>query len=137
MHAAPKAVGVMLGAFLVGVAVWGVWLGWDTDYYWDETVGAYQGPYRQMQVVGCALTYALVTAFMSLWWPPLRVTLGVAGGFWTAWTLQAATTDETGLFMVGALLLCPPLLLGAAVASGCGYASRSLLRRLTSRRQPP
>lgn len=54
----------------------------------------------------------------------------MAGGFWTAWTTHAASGDETGLFLVGAIMLIPILLLGGAIASGCGYVIRQLWQRL-------
>ncbi len=125
----PKTAPVLLGAICLGAAVWGSWL-WDTDYYWDVTVGAFQGPYRKVQVIGSALTYGLVAALMSPRWHPVLVTFGLAGGFWTAWTIQAATTDGTGLFLAGAIMLVPALLVGGAIASACGYATRSLVQRL-------
>ena len=56
----------------------------------------------------------------------------MAGGFWTGWTVQAAMTDETGLFLVGAILLGLGLLVGGAIGSGSGYLARLLWRRLRS-----
>lgn len=60
----PRAVPVLFGAIGLGAAVWGSWL-WDTDDYWDLPVGALEGPYRQGQVIGCALTYGLVAALIG------------------------------------------------------------------------
>jgi len=43
----------------------GSWL-WDNNYYWDEAVVASKGLYGHAQVIGCAHTYGMVAALMSL-----------------------------------------------------------------------
>jgi len=46
--------------------------------------------------------------------------------------VQVATTDETGLFLVGSSMLGLALLLGGTVASGSGYVARLLWQRMRS-----
>ncbi|MBA3232992.1 MAG: hypothetical protein H0T17_03440 [Propionibacteriales bacterium] len=124
-------------SLLLGAAVWAAWLGWDHSYYYDPVVGAYQGPYRQAQVVACALTVGLLTALLALRWNPVVVAAGITVGFWVVWTVQAGSEDDSGLFLVGSILLLGGLVLGTTVASAVGYRARPLVHRLRDRRQQP
>lgn len=123
-----------LVSLLLGAAVWGAWLGWDHSNYYDAAVGSSQGPYRPAQVVACAVTVGLVTALLALRWNPFVVAAGITVGFWVVWTRQASSADESGLFVVGAILLLGGLVVGTAVAAAVGYALRPLVRRLRGRR---
>lgn len=129
-----KAATHLFGSVILGAAVWAPWL-WDSDYYWDERLGSWQGPYSEGQVVGCALTYALVAAVLSTRLHPVLVTSGMASGFWIVWNVQAAMTDATGLFLVGSILLGLALLVGGTIASGFGYVARLLWQRMRSPEQ--
>ena len=111
-------------ALVLGAAIYAAWLAWDTQYYFDADVGAYQGPYRPVQVVGCAITFGIVTAALALLWRPLLVAAGTSLGFWLFWTVQASRQDETGLFVVGSFLLLAGLTAGSAVAAAVGFALR-------------
>jgi hypothetical protein len=44
-----KAATHLFSSFILGVAVWVFWLR-DSDYYWDETLGSWQGPYSEAHV---------------------------------------------------------------------------------------
>lgn len=79
-------------------------------------------------MVGCAVTFAVVTALLAMRWRPLIVAAGSSLGFWLPWTVQAAGQDETGLFMIGSALLIVGLAVGSAFASLIG---RRLRRRDT------
>ncbi|MBC7558528.1 MAG: hypothetical protein H7270_04085 [Dermatophilaceae bacterium] len=72
-----KAATHLFSSFILGVAVWAFWLR-DSDYYWDEALGSWQGPYSEAQVVGCVLTYALMVAVLSTRLHPVLVTVGMA-----------------------------------------------------------
>jgi hypothetical protein len=119
----------LVACLLVGAATWGAWLGWDHSYYYDAAVGAYQGPYRPAQVAACAVTVGVLTALLALQWKPLVVAAGITVGFWLPWTVQAGTTDESGLFVVGSFLLLLALAVGTSVAGALGYGLRMMLRR--------
>lgn len=80
-------------SFILGVAVWAFWLR-GSDYYWDETLGSWQGPYSEAQVVGCVLTYALMVAVLSTRLNPVLVTVGMASGFWVAWNCRRPRPTE-------------------------------------------
>lgn len=111
-------------ALFLGAAVYAAWLAWDTEYYFDADMGAYQGPYRPAQVIGCAVTFGFVTAALALLWRPVLVAAGTSLGFWLLWTVQASRQDETGLFVVGSILLLAGLTAGSAVAASVGFALR-------------
>ena len=123
------ALGQFIVAGLLGAGAWGAWLGWDHTYYYDESVGAMQGPYRPAQVVACAVTVAALTALLSVLWNPVVVAAGVTVGFGIGWTLQARSEDESGLYVVGAIALLFGLTVGTSVAAAIGYGARSLLPR--------
>lgn len=112
-------------ALVLGAATYAAWLGWDTEYYFDEDIGAYQGPYTTAQVIGCALTFGVVTVLLALCWRPAPVAAGMSLGFWALWTAQASTEDETGLFVVGSMLLLTGLVAGSALAAAIGRAVRA------------
>ncbi|NLJ53388.1 MAG: hypothetical protein GX344_04535 [Intrasporangiaceae bacterium] len=111
-------------ALALGAATYAAWLGWDNEYYYDAAVGAYQGPYRPMQVAGCALTFGVVNALLAMRWRPLIIAVGTTVGFWILWTLQAGSQDETGLFVVGSALLLVGLALGSALTAWIGSRLR-------------
>ncbi|GAA1184190.1 hypothetical protein GCM10009584_27830 [Ornithinimicrobium humiphilum] len=123
-------------AFLLGAATWAAWLGWDTEYYWDAEIGAYQGPYRPAQVVGCALTFAAVVALLTLRWPSRIVVAGTVLGFWLPWTVQAVREDESGLAVVGSLMLLVGLAVGAVVVNAVTRAVRDRVSRRDRRSGP-
>lgn len=68
-------------ALTLGAATYAAWLAWDNEHYYDAALGAYQGPYRPLQVLGCALTFLTVTALLALRWPPVPVAVGASLGF--------------------------------------------------------
>ena len=99
------------------VATWFAWLGRDSTYQVDAA-GHESGPYTAGQVAGCVLTLAVLLVAAVL----LRVPAPVAAGAMTiaftgAWTLQAAASDDTGLFLVGAVLLFAGMAAGTAVVA--------------------
>lgn len=97
------------------------WLGWDQEYQRDPVTGASSGPYETWQVLGCAITVAALALGAGLLRRP-GVAVGVVPAvFTTAWSLDAAPRDDSGLWAVGAMLV----LLGslAAVAAVAYLAS--------------
>ncbi|MGL5811028.1 MAG: hypothetical protein ACRCYQ_13895 [Nocardioides sp.] len=99
------ATAVALGLF--AAAMWFAWLGWDNEYY--QVDGVAQGPYRAWQVIGCGLSIAVasVLAYLSVRTAWAIVALAAAAdiGFAVPWAVQAAATDDSGLFVVGLLFL--------------------------------
>ncbi len=121
------------GAALVGglvaaatLATWWAWLGWDTEYQVDPVTEVASGPYEAWQVVGCGLTLVLLAAGASLWTHPWLVAATLTLSFTLVWSVQAASSDDTGLWAVGALLL----LVGLSTASTTVAYGAWLVRRL-------
>lgn len=92
---------------LFAAAMWFAWLGWDHEYY--EVDGVAQGPYRTWQVLGCGLAIAVAAVVAQLWartpWGVLVLAPAAIIGFAVPWTMDAAATDDSGLFVVGLILL--------------------------------
>lgn len=105
-------------------AMWFAWLGWDHEYYLVD--GVAQGPYRTWQVVGCALTLALgaVAAYAVVRRAEALVPLAVAGalGFAVPWSIDAARTDESGLWLVGLIMLAVGGFTGLVVVTAIASA---------------
>jgi hypothetical protein len=117
------------GAVLLAAATvvtWYAWLGRDTGYQIDAN-GNPTGPYTAAQVAACVLTLAVVLVIaVLLRVPPLVAAAAMTVAFTVAWTAQAAATDVTGLFGVGAVLVFAGMAVGTSVVA--------LLARLVRRR---
>lgn len=125
---------LMLAAVALGffaAAMWGAWLGWDQEYY--QVDGVPHGPYRAWQVLGCALSIAAAAIFAYLRVPGIRsvfvLTAASVIGFAVPWTVHAAITDDSGLWIVGALFLL--------VGGGVGMLILLTLTAVTTTRRPP
>ncbi|GAA4729789.1 hypothetical protein GCM10023328_05630 [Modestobacter marinus] len=108
---------------MLSVLAWAAWLGWDREYQFDPATNTASGPYEEWQVVGCVLT--LLAAAVLVGWVrrPLPAAVVVTVPFTLCWTVDAALQDDTGLFLVGALLIAVGLFLGSLlVAVGLGRA---------------
>ncbi|MBF5083609.1 hypothetical protein [Quadrisphaera sp. INWT6] len=117
----PVGTSARLGlAVLAGLAVWAAWLGWDDTTSYDVVTRQDESPYVTLQVLGCALTVGVVTALLAARWSPVVAATGVSVGFWWAWTAWAAAYDDTGLFLVGALMLAVGLAAGTSFAAFVG-----------------
>lgn len=108
-------IAVLLAASCFG-AYWG-WLGWDHTYQRDPTTGVASGPYETWQVAGCVLTLACVALGAGAT-RHAGAAIGVMPlAFTVAWSIPASS-DETGLWGVGAFLLFVGCLLGTVVLAG-------------------
>lgn len=102
-----RILGASAALALFSAAMWFAWLGWDHEYYVVD--GHAQGPYRAWQVIGCGasvvvaavLAYAVVRRLWAI------VPLAAAGtvGFALPWSWDAARNDESGLWVVGLILI--------------------------------
>ena len=92
---------------LFAAAMWFAWLGWDHEYY--QVDGVSQGPYRAWQVFGCALCIAAAAILAYLWvrgaWAIFVLAAAAVIGFAVPWSVDAASSDVTGLWAVGLLSL--------------------------------
>lgn len=119
-----------LGLAVFAAAMWAAWLGWDDDYYTVD--GVQQGPYRAWQVLGCGACVA-AGAVLAQAWARTRgaVVLAVAGavGFAVPWSAHAASTDDSGLWLVGLVLLLGGAVIGLVLLLTVAAAVRSRLAR--------
>jgi hypothetical protein len=115
MTSAPRSIAGAVALAAATVFAWYAWLGRDTTDQIDAS-GQESGPYTTAQVVGCVLTLAvLLVAAVLLAVRPLVAAAAMTVAFTAAWTVQAAGTDETGLFAVGACLVFVAMAAGTAV----------------------
>ncbi|GAA3336197.1 hypothetical protein GCM10020358_07400 [Amorphoplanes nipponensis] len=98
------------------VFAWWVWLGRDTTMYLDPETGDYAGPYTTAQVAGLVLTLvALLVAAVLLWVPALPAAAVMTVALTAAWTVNAAREDETGLYLVGTIMVLVGMTAGTTV----------------------
>jgi hypothetical protein len=115
-----------LGVAVLSAAAWFGWMGWDTEYDVDPVTQVSSGPYEAWQVLGCGVTLLLVLVGALLL--GVRAVVACAAqtvAFTAAWTATAATADDSGLFVVGAVLV----LLGLATATAVVAVVTNRLRR--------
>lgn len=103
---------------LLTASCWLAWMAWDDSYYNDPATGTTSGPYQAWQVIGCVLCLIAlgVGATIRLAAPLVVAVMSVT--FTAAWSVTAASRDETGLWIVGAMLIFVGMLCGATVISG-------------------
>jgi hypothetical protein len=100
------------------VFTWWAWLGRDTTMQLDPRTGDYSGPYTTAQVAGAVLTLAaLLVLAVLLRVPALPAAAVMTVAFTAAWTVQAAGEDESGLFLVGAILVLVGMTAGTTVVA--------------------
>ncbi|MCX4470725.1 hypothetical protein C5N14_25200 [Micromonospora sp. MW-13] len=118
----------LLGGLVLAVATvgtWWAWLGWDTEYTVDPVTDSVSGPYEVWQVVGCVLSLVVIAAVGGWTLSPWLVAPVMTVAFTVAWAWQAATSDDSGLWAVGALLV----LFGMAAGTTAVSAGVRLFRR--------
>ncbi|MEH1165254.1 hypothetical protein V6V47_07695 [Micromonospora sp. CPCC 205539] len=127
---ATRGTRALLGVLFLAAATvgaWLLWLGRDTRQTVDPQTGATSGPYEAWQVIGCVLTLALLAALAGTRLSPWVVAPVMTVAFTVVWSWRAASTDNSGLWVVGAILV----LVGMAV----GSTAVSLVARAVSRRR--
>ena len=113
-----RATAGLLALAAATVFVWWAWLGRDTTMQLDPETGNYSGPYTTGQVAGAVLTLAaLLVAAVLLRLPALPAAAVMTVAFTAAWTAQAAAEDETGLFLVGTILVLGGMAAGTTVVA--------------------
>ncbi|WP_318241574.1 hypothetical protein [Cellulomonas avistercoris] len=113
-------------------ACWFAWLGWDTQYRTDPVTGDVTGPYEAWQVVGCVVSLVAVTVTAVRALGGRRAVATVAVAFTAAWVATQAPRDESGLWLVGALLVLLGTAAGVgvvALVSGAGRRRRARAAR--------
>lgn len=90
---------------VLAAGAWWAWMGWDTSHQTDSETGATTAPYAAWQVIGCALTIAVVGAVAARLLPVWVLLPALVVPFVGSWTVTALTADDSGLWVVGLILL--------------------------------
>ncbi|MEO3768840.1 hypothetical protein [Micromonospora sp. B9E7] len=126
---ATRGTRALLGVLFLAAATvgtWLLWLGWDDEYTVDAQTGATSGPYQAWQMIGCVLTLVLLAALAGTRLSPWLVALVMTVAFTAAWSWRAASTDDSGLWAVGGVLVLVGMAAGSTAVS---LAARRFGRR--------
>ena len=98
-----SAASVLLALF--GCAMWFVWFGWDDV------------PYDAWQVIGCGalIVVAAIAALVRARGGVVLLAAAATVGFAVPWGVYAASTDDSGLWAVGLVLLLAGAFIGLVV----------------------
>lgn len=113
---------------VLAAATWFGWFGWDTTYDIDAD-GNQTGPYEAWQVVGAVLTMLVLTVLGALRIGTLPTALGGGIGFTLGFVVTASTTDDTGLWLVGAVIMAFGVFLAV-------YGGAAAVEAIVARRRP-
>jgi hypothetical protein len=118
---------VALVTFVIAALTTATWwtLGRDTTHEVDPTTGAVSGPYEAPQVIACVVVLVALVVVGALVLPAWLAVLAVGLPFTAAWTLHAASTDDSGLWVIGAVLVLVGTLVGGTVVTA---VTRRLVR---------
>lgn len=118
-------VGAVTVVLLAWAAWWG-WMGWDTEYQLDPATGNESGPYETWQVLGSAACVVLIVVVATLVWGRRTAIVATTVGYTLGWCVTSLPEDESGLALVGAVMV----LVGVGAASAVvAWLTDVLLRR--------
>jgi hypothetical protein len=100
-------------------------LGRDTTREVDAATGDVTGPYEAPQVIACVVILVGLVVVGALVLPAWLAVLGVSLPFTAAWSLHAASNDDSGLWAVGAILVLVGTLVGGTIVTA---VTRALVR---------
>jgi hypothetical protein len=118
---------IALITFVIAALTTATWwtLGRDTTRDVDPATGAVTGPYEAPQVIACVVVLVGLVVIGALLLPAWLAVLGVSLPFTAAWTIQAASTDDSGLWVIGAVLVLVGTLVGGTIVTAI---TRGLVR---------
>lgn len=102
----------------LSAALWYGWFAWDTEYYYDATVGEMAGPYAIWQGIGAFLCSFVVVGLAYRLLHFVVALLVLPAAFTVAWISTAVTMESNGLWAVGAVLVAVGTTLGSALMLG-------------------
>ena len=94
-----------IALFALSAGLWWGWFGWDTEYDVDPATGTASGPYEAWQVSGCVVAWAVLGWIGNRMLPPVTVIVLMPLAFTAAFAISAAQADDSGLWIVGAMLI--------------------------------
>lgn len=117
-----KTIGGAAAVAVLTVITWYAWLGWDTQQDVDAA-GNVSGPYQAWQVAGCGVTLlALLVGAVLLRVHAAAAAVALTLAFTAVWTWDAVRKDDSGLFVVGALLVFVGLAASSAIVAAIARA---------------
>lgn len=121
-----------LATFIIAALTTATWwtLGRDTTYDVDAATGAATGPYEAPQVIACVVVLVGLVVIGALVLPAWLAVLAVSLPFTAAWTVHASSNDDSGLWVVGAVLVLVGTLVGATIVTA---VARALVRTRRSK----
>lgn len=113
--------------FVVAALTTATWwtLGRDTTRDVDPVTGNVTGPYEAPQVIACVVVLVGLVVIGALVLPAWLAVLAVSLPFTAAWTIQASSTDDSGLWVIGAVLVLVGTLVGGTIVAA---VTRGLVR---------
>lgn len=118
------------GVVLLAWASWWAWMGWDTEYQVDPATGNESGPYETWQVVGSGACVVLLVVVATLVWGRRTAVVATTLGYTLGWCVTSLPEDESGLAVVGAVMV----LVGVAAATAVvAWLTDLVLRRRDAR----
>ncbi len=107
-HAVPaplRGVAATLVLALASAGSWWAWLAWDDTYQTDPATGVASGPFEGWQVVGCVLSLLVVGLLAHRHLPAGVVAVAMTVSFTLAYAASVVPADETGLSLVGVVMV--------------------------------
>jgi hypothetical protein len=113
--------------FIIAALTTATWwtLGRDTTREVDAATGNVTGPYEAPQVIACVVVLIGLVVIGALLLPAWLAVLGVSLPFTAAWTIQASSTDDSGLWVIGAVLVMVGTMVGGTIVAA---VTRGLVR---------
>ncbi|MDW3849524.1 hypothetical protein NMK34_23195 [Micromonospora sp. BRA006-A] len=111
----------LLGGLLLALATagaWVAWLSWESGWTVDPQTGDMSGPYAVWQVAAAVLTLGALAAVGGWWLNIWLVAIVMTVAFTVPWAVHAASTDDTGLWAVGAALVAIGTTIGTTLVGG-------------------
>jgi hypothetical protein len=108
-------------------AAWLAWMGWDDEYQVDPRTGDASGPYETWQVIGSAVSFAVVVVIATIVFrDAAQVALAATAGYAIAWASTEMAGDESGLAGVGLVMI----VIGVGAASfALAFGTRAVRAR--------
>ncbi|MEU4661036.1 hypothetical protein AB0F83_04715 [Micromonospora chalcea] len=111
----------LLGGLFLALATagaWVAWLSWESGWTVDPQTGDMSGPYAVWQVAAAVLTLGALAAVAGWWLNIWLVAIVMTVAFTVPWAVHAASTDDTGLWAVGAALVAIGTTIGTTLVGG-------------------
>ncbi|MET9299443.1 hypothetical protein ABZX66_08975 [Micromonospora aurantiaca] len=111
----------LLGGLFLALATagaWVAWLSWESGWTVDPQTGDMSGPYAVWQVAAAVLTLGALAAVAGWWLNIWLVATVMTVAFTVPWAVHAASTDDTGLWAVGAAMVAIGTTIGTTLVGG-------------------